>query len=311
MKNRSIFVVFILLTTVLLISGCRGANGAFGPIFPTPTQIGLVSRPPVPVNFDTLNSDPFVFVDRFVRVSGRFQSIDRVVCNRQRGPSIDWYLESDGFQMNMSGFGSVVDIAPDQAFFTLDGIWRQYDGPVGCTKEPKEETIWYLEVVRIVDPNPIVASIDRSDAESQILIETPTNFERTTTPTVSVGTQPGVSPTSTPTNTSAVGLPPTATLTPSGQGTRPSSPSTTATATLAGNAASTPTITATVANTPTQTPTLAASLTITPTQTPTPDPDGGNGGGLGNTGSGTPNPATPVPTPSGGYPNPNPNPAYP
>ncbi|MFK7803080.1 MAG: hypothetical protein AB8G95_15720 [Anaerolineae bacterium] len=305
MKSRFNIVVFILSITALFLSACRGSDGAFGPISPTPTQIGVVNRPPVPVDFETLDSDPFVFVDRFVRVTGRYVPPRQIVCARQRGPSIDWFLISDELEMNMSGFGSIVGIAPDQAFFTVDGIWRRYKGPVGCAKEPEDQTIWYLEVVRIVDPNPLVASTNSS---ANITAVPSTNIsidpqpEATAEPnSESITIEPTTSQTAIPS--------PTATL-----NTNTTTTPTTPTPTIFVVATSiTPTsiATATVQNnnstTTTPTPTAAASAqpsaTATATVTPTDD-----AGGLGGTGSGTPNASTPVPTPNGGYPAPDASP---
>lgn len=303
MKSRFHLVVFILSITAIFISGCQGTDGAFGPIFPTPTQIGVVNRPPVPVNFETLDSDPFVFVDRFVRVTGQYIPPRNVICGRQRGPAIDWFLISEELEMNMSGFGSIVGIAQEGTFFTVDGIWRRYDGPVGCTKEPKNETVWYLEVVRIVDPNPLVAS---TNGTSNITLVPSTN--------TAVDPQPQV------------------TVTPEGESAEAElenqSPTALPTATLDNNSATTPlpttpTPTIFVVSTPTPMPPTATpnvqegtpeSMTATPTPaassepaastTPTATPTE-NDGGLGGTGSGTPNAATPVPTPNGGYPAPS------
>lgn len=303
MKSRFTLVVFILSITTLLISGCQGSDGAFGPIFPTPTQIGVVSRPPVPVNFETLDSDPFVFVDRFIQVTGQYVPPRNIVCSRQRGPSVDWFLVSGELEMNMSGFGSIVGIAQEGSFFTVDGIWRRYEGPVGCTKEPKNETVWYLEVVRIVDPNPLVAS---TNGTSNITLvpsnNTAVDPQPQTTATVEVESAepefenqvPTPLPTATPlTNSGTTPQPITPTPTIFVVST-PTQIQPTATATASSGASASPTAT----------PTAAASTEPTSsgaTQTAVPTEDSS---GLGGTGSGTPNAATPVPTQNGGYPAP-------
>lgn len=299
MKSR--FQLVILFSTFFVISACQGSDGAFGPIFPTPTQIGIVNQNPVPVDFETLNSDPFIFVDRFVRVTGRYVPKRDAVCvSRQRGPSIDWFLISDGLQMEMSGFGSVVELAPEQGFFTLDGIWRQYTGPVGCSKEPVEKTVWYLEVVRIIDPNPLVAS---ANSANRVTIIAPSNNtavdpqpEGTATP------QQGLQPTNSPTPT----VTPQPSVTPiTSGGTLTVSPTATPFV-VASPVSVTPTAAATSASgtraTVTPTPSLAVSAVPSTTVTATPTASDEDGDGLGGTGGGTPNPATPVSTPIGGYP---------
>ena len=306
MKSR--FQLVILFLLFLILSACQGSGGAFGPIFPTPTQIGIVNQEPVPVDFETLNSDPFIFVDRFVRVTGRYVPKRDAVCvSRQRGPSIDWYLISDGLQMEMSGYGSVVELAPEQAFFTLDGIWRQYTGPVGCTKEPVEKTVWYLEVVRIIDPNPLVASAN--SANRVTVIAPSSNTAVDPQPEGTVVPQEELESADSPTETATV----RPSLTPQSN----SNPTVSLTPTpfvVASPIPVTLTPVATTASgsraTVTPTPSLAASAvpSITVTATPTAadededEEDDDDDDGLDGTGGGTPNPATPVSTPAGGYP---------
>lgn len=309
MKSRFQLVILFI---ILLLSACQGSDGAFGPIFPTPTQIGIVNQEPVPVDFETFNSDPSIFVDRFVRVTGRYVPKRDAICtSRQRGPSIEWFLISGGFQMEMSGFGSVVELAPEQAFFTIDGIWRQYTGPVGCAKEPVEKTIWYLEVVRIIEPNPLVAS---ADSANRVTIIAPISTAVSSGASGIVGTPPtdeNLQPVNGPTAIAT----PSPTVTPLANGPTPAvnptatpfvvatplpaiSPTPLATSATGARATATPTPRATV----TPVPSASASPTATATPVPTSDGSGDDGDGLGGTGGGTPNPATPVPTPIGGYP---------
>jgi hypothetical protein len=306
MKSRSFFVILILFIAAVFLSACQGIDGAFGPISPTPTQIGVVNRPPVPVNFETLHSDPFIFVDRFVQVTGRYAPPRQLICSRQRGPSIDWFLISDGLEMNMSGFGSVVTIAPEQAFFTLDGIWRQYDGPVGCAKEPKQETVWYLEVVRIVDPNPLVASTNSLNGVAVIPSE---NSAIDSQSEVINDAQNGSQPIEILTTAPTITLSPTVTPITGIEGSDATETADPATSTPA---TATPTVLSSAVGgtdgtaTPTPTEVSPEEQSLTATITPTASSTGDNSGGLNGTGSGTPNPATPVPIPNG-YPSSAPN----
>lgn len=298
MKNRFHFILLQLII-FLGLSACQGQGAAFGPIFPTPTHIGVVSRPPIPVDFETLNSDPELFLDRQIQVSGNYVPLRQESCTRQRGPQIEWYLISEGLEMNVSGYGSIVSLLPEQSFFTIEGIWRVYKGSAGCGKEQTDETVWYLDIIRIIDPNPIVAqAIPRGAVTpaSQIAPTESVSEEAdvpTAVPQSSVST-PDVQFTATP-------LPTPANTT--GQLTPSPSPTVFVVATPAGET-ETPTATTVSSeqtdNTPSPTPTVVAAQTEE-AETPTPTPTEVGGDGLGGTGSGTPNPATPVPTPNGGY----------
>lgn len=303
-QRFNLYQLILLLGITALLSACQGTGGAFGPVKPTPTLVGIFDQQSVPVNFETLNSDPSIFIDKYIQVTGRYIPLRQQSCERQRGPSVDWFLISDELEMNMSGFSSVVEIVPEQAFFTVEGIWCRYDGPVGCAKDPTDETVWYLEIVRIIDPNPIIASAFSSNGERII-----------SQPTV-VSNDPASETESTPTGggaTATPSIPATATATPSPNANNASPTPSTPTPTIEAiptRAESTPIPTATLdsgssSNEPTETPTLSASeQQVTPTVTMTPTTTDGSGGGLGETEKGTPNPSTPVPEPGGNYPYP-------
>ncbi|MEM8856889.1 MAG: hypothetical protein AAGD96_01125 [Chloroflexota bacterium] len=301
MNTRTYFILFFTLFITVFGSACQYQDAAFGPIFPTPTHIGVVSRPPIPVDFVTLNSDPELFLDRQIQVSGTYLPLREPVCNRQRGPQVDWYLISDGLEMNVSGYGSIVSLTPEQSFFTIEGIWRVYRGASGCAKEPTQETVWYLDIIRIVDPNPIVAqaipqgavtviSVE-SSTSTPVLVQTPENEFSESTPD-SITTTPTASPTSLVDNRQ---LTPTPSPTVFVVATSISETVTPTATQLSSDGSNT---------TPSPTPTVAdgGNETETPTPTPTVEADDGDDDGLGGTGSGTPNPATPVPTQSGPYP---------
>lgn len=298
MKSRFHPITILILLGVCLTFACQQNDGAFGPVEPTPTLIGLINQQSVPVNFETLNSDPSIFVDRFIQVSGRYIPLREASCARSRGPSVDWFLISDGLEMNMSGHGSIINILPNQEFVTVEGIWRRYEGPVGCAKEPQNEVVWHLEIVRILDPNPIIAS--RGGQTNNILVAPPAS---TGTPTDDTSGSDSPAPEDTPTPNIGNGQStvPTRASTPTPDQTNETRPTMTPTATST-QAASPPTATFTPTATATQaredgaeTPTPTVSGEEQPTEEPTPTSDG-----LGGTGSGTPDPATPGP----GYPGP-------
>jgi hypothetical protein len=45
---------------------------------------------------------------------------------------------------------------------TVEGYWRLYEGPLGCGKNAPRAAIWYLEVLRIVEPNPLPGNPNRN-----------------------------------------------------------------------------------------------------------------------------------------------------
>lgn len=199
------------LILLLLLLGCSGREGLLWPSSPSPTPIGTVLPPPIPVNFETLNADPLVFRNKMIRVDGIYRAADRISCQPYKGPEIDWHLIADGFEMNITGQRQVVELAPELASLTVDGVWRLYQGPVGCGKEPERDFVWYLETVRIVEPNPFSFGTDAEQVvnretgdeneESELIIEpTATNAGvdqnvPSSTPSPTVSSTPTPSPT--------------------------------------------------------------------------------------------------------------------
>jgi hypothetical protein len=157
---------------------------------------------------------------------------------------------------------------------TVTGIWRVYEGPVGCGKEPPDGTVWYLEVDRIVEPNPLVGSGGPGltvVAGTQQPVQGLLDNDPTSTPGLTI----------TPTVESLVTVPITT-------GTAVPAPPLTVTATL---------------TLPPTTP--LPGLSPTSSVTPTPSPTTGAGTPTAGTGTpqGTTTPGLPTGTPSGtGYP---------
>ena len=232
-----------------------------------------------------------------IRVEGVYRAADRISCQPYRGPEIAWHLIADGFEMNITGQRQVVELAPELASLTVEGVWRLYQGPVGCGKEPARDFVWYLETVRIVEPNPFsfgtdaeqVVNRDTGDdnEESEIIVEpTATNVGggpdvATSTPLPTVPNTPTPSPTVTnsPTPLSSSGsTPATGSSTPVRVTSTPGSSQP--------GSGSTPNPSGTDSAQPTAA-TTSESGTIEPTST----------SGVGSSGSGTRAPTTPDPYP--------------
>ncbi len=281
---------------LLLLTGCGQAGEPADDATP-PAFRGTIRPTAIPVNFLTLNADPFTFLNRVIRVSGQFRAPVAVACHPFVGLHPSWSLIADGFEMGVSGLGQVALVAEPGTVMTVDGIWRKYEGPLGCEGKTRDQIVWYLEIQQVVSPNP------RGGAD--LVAQEPAGgfgavgeggaplggVEQAPLPTVEEASEflpvtPDLALTATA--ASVQSAPPTATpprVTPTPNGVVP--PNTRQ------PAASTP-LPPVGGGTATPTPTPTAGTNPNATATP--------GGGLGGSGSGTPIPATPNPTVTpGGY----------
>ena len=264
----------ILLILALLALTWPNLGSANRPLKPlplaaTPETIAVSGQPQL-ITFIELNEDPFAFRNQLIRVTGDYTPLDPPGCTPYSGPRFRWALINDQLQMDAVGYEAILRLAPANLTLTVDGVWRLYQGPAGCGKEPQSENVWYLEVMRIVQPNPLP------------------NFDRPRTNTTIVGDEAitggdeagTVTLTPSPTSTTAV----TPTLLPITT-TNTATPSPTATANNNGvtptTAVTTPTATHTRTATPTRTPTTdpLSTPTVTPTPSPTPTITPTRGGG--------------------------------
>lgn len=270
---KKILALSIISGLLLLFgAGCVSDEGLIWPNEPSPTPIGTILPPPVPVNFETLNAEPLVFRNKVIEVEGIFAKAAPITCIPFKGPVTDWHIIAENLEMDITGLADVAELIPERGRIKVEGVWRLYDGPLGCGKEPERGVAWYLEAIRIVEPNPLVFSpsgalvvqdgeaISQDNTSQEILIN----------------------PTATPASENA----PRPTSTPVAQSTQPVSSPT---------AINTPTVQATATlnrAAPTRTPTRAASTTApTPTNTATPSPTP-------NATAGTPTDGTETATPA-------------
>lgn len=288
-------VVLVLGGMAMLVWSLSG--GPSRPLYPNlPTFTPLAATVQFEaenVGFTELNADPAAFQNRRLQVSGTYTPIEPPDCLDHNGPLIRWSLVAEELQLNAIGFEDILRLVPEETILTVTGIWRAYRGPVGCGKEPEDGTVWYLEVDRIIEPNPLFG------ATSPAL-------------TVVAGT-----PAATPAPEEAATL-----ATPTPEVTAEATTVLTATTTLPGSAIS-PTATPTLPTTPLVTPltTVGATQTVAPTAdgtaplSPTPGPSptptatgeaqGTTTPGLPTTtpsGTGYPSQGTPTATTTGGYP---------
>jgi hypothetical protein len=287
----------ILLLLALLLT--QGGERPLKPLRPSATPVELSQNSQaILVTFNELNANPYAFRDQRIRVTGDYTPQPKPDCPNYKGLLIRWALINDTLQLNGYGFEEVLKLVPAGTTLTVEGIWRLYDGTAGCGKGAARQLIWYLQVERILQPNPLPGFGPLPDGDTPALIGTPSldgavptlTGEETATLTT-LGTSvlaPTMTATPTPKTTPAMTLSPSATLL-SGEITPTptdslitSTPDPLASPTAAGtNPATT--------NTPpsltpgTAVPTVPGLSTSTPGPSPTP-------------GSGYPGPGTAVPT---------------
>ncbi|GAB4271455.1 MAG: hypothetical protein Kow0080_16890 [Candidatus Promineifilaceae bacterium] len=295
------FILLLILLALLMV--WLSPNQPPGP---TTIPAAQLNDQPLLVTFSELNANPQNFQNQRIRVNGSLNKLPPPSCLPFMGPIIRWALASDNLQMNALGYETLIRLAPAGLPMTVEGIWRLYDGPAGCEGEAEEgASVWYLEVERIVQPNPFPPGTAVPHAGTPVL--SPANA----TTTLPAPTTPGIFPAE---STSTPFLSQTATATSTAMPTI-SVGVTAVTVTPSETPLSTVTP-VTAVTTPTRTPTPEATLlpgqpSPTPTSTPTPS-FGSSPPQPTPTGAGfitsTPNPGPgypgmpPTPTVPGGYP---------
>lgn len=280
--------IILLLAIVLPPLLAQSNNRLLKPLRPTTTPGALVIEgEPLLVAFIDVNEDPFSYLNQRIRVTGEYTPLPPPDCTPFSGRRIRWALVAENLQMNAVGFEPVLRLLRPETTLTVEGIWRLYSGPAGCGKEAPRANVWYLEVERIIQPNPLTGFTEPV-GPGPIFPVTPagplaTPSEGTGIPTPTATPSASVTTTITPVLTPS----PSATAgTPTPTVTIPGPVTATATATETGIATGQPTATFTPPAAPTPIP---EPTTPPPVESATP-------------GGGYPGPETPTPTPEGAYP---------
>lgn len=280
MNQLSKHSLLLAILSLLLLVACRSRGGQLKPLIPGDGNELILAAQPQLVTFSQLQEDPDAFQDRLIRVSGSLLKLAPPTCIPYSGPAVEWALIAEELRLDAIGFEGAVSMLDNDLPMTVDGFFRLYEGALGCGKAAPDGSAWYLEVIQIVQPNPLIASglqpgglipapstpVASSTASAGIV--TPTS--QATSP---VEVTPGGTPTLTPTG--APGVIPTATETPvPGTVTVTSIPTASPTASATSRFTATPTpsrapgtVTSTLA--PPSTPTLGTGLTPAPSPTGT------------------------------------------
>lgn len=282
-QSLSLWLGLCAFAILFLLAGCRPQGGLHTSSDNTRTPGADFNGQPVEIGLPQLAINPQAHSGRFLRINAQFQPAEPLTCGGHvRGPVERWALVGDEWQLDAVGFDQVVRYFPAGEEMTVEGIFRSYTGPLGCGKGAPTETIWYLDVLRIISPNPLTV---RRDGE---LV------------TISEGDLPIPTPEGTPTLETAS---PTPTVEETETGTPSATPTLTATTPAAGpsptlSPSPTPTSTSSAGTTPFPTPTAGTPPgTILPSPAASPTPT--------STREGYPPPPPDVPTntpPPDGYP---------
>jgi len=282
-------LLLLLCLAALLINSQQTQNRPLKPLRPSPTPAPLIISPEAEiVTFSQLNEDPFAYIGRFIEVSGNPILLAPPDCSRYTGPVIRWALVGEDLQLNGRGFERILRQVAPEVTLTLRGIWKLYDGPLGCGKGPPSDILWHLELTQIVAPNPLplrdgtMLTISVQTGDGPDFPDLPLPDDPEATPTE--GT---ITPTATP--TLITGTPGTPTPTPTAD------PDQTATPTRG-----TPTpIPGAATNTPTPSPSPSPSPSPTSGSGPPPPPPPATATPGSYAPPPPPPPATPLPTPYG------------
>ncbi len=157
----AVAIILLVAALGLLAFSIRNsrANGPLLPHLPTFTPLAqMMSVEAASLGFAELNDDPALYRDKRIQVTGVFTPVEPAACLDFNGPPIRWSLVAEELQLNAIGFEDVLRQVEPGLELTVTGIWRAYQGPVGCGKEPPDGTVWYLMVDKIVEPNPLVGA---------------------------------------------------------------------------------------------------------------------------------------------------------
>lgn len=151
---------FVLPAVLLLmvVVACTDQGGQLKPFNEGTGNSLIISNQPQLVTFSELQADPEYYRDRLIRVTGTYIPLAPPDCYPFSGPGADWALISEGLRLDVVGFKQVTKLVSQDTIMTVDGFFRLYEGPIGCGKNAPIETAWFLEILQVVQPNPLVSS---------------------------------------------------------------------------------------------------------------------------------------------------------
>lgn len=116
-------------------------------------QIGS-SITPVPAVLSDVVANPEFYEGAHLQVSGQYFRRPLLVCGVDPHPSpAGWDLMAGDVSVAAGGFNKQLRLLlPDGITMTVIGRLTHWQGPVGCGKQAVAKEMWYLDVVKMVDP---------------------------------------------------------------------------------------------------------------------------------------------------------------
>jgi hypothetical protein len=153
------FSVIVIGFLLFLLVGCRqGELLTPTPFPPTPENMSLgpggSSITPVPAVLADVAANPEFYEGAYLQVTGQYFRKPLQVCGIDPHPSpAGWELAAGDTRMSAGGFNNQLrELMPDGITMTVLGRFSHWQGPVGCGKQAVPKEMWYLDVVKIVDP---------------------------------------------------------------------------------------------------------------------------------------------------------------
>lgn len=161
MMKRIVWLGLLLGIMLLGVAGCRGGNTAVVTPTPFPSNelvVRALPGEPIPVSLAYLAENPTYFEGATLQVTGQYQRLPLLVCDRDpHPPPYTWGLTDDTVLAQAGGLDSTLrPLAPDGLTITVQGTWQRWRGPVGCGKDAPVKEVWYLAVSRLLDPSPLL-----------------------------------------------------------------------------------------------------------------------------------------------------------
>lgn len=156
-NNLRQFALPVILLLMISLVACTG-RGQLKPLSEQSDNGLIITDQPQLVTFSELQADPEYYRDQLIRVTGTYIPMLPPDCYPFSGPEVDWALISEGLRLDVSGFDQLKRLISQDTIMTVDGFFRLYEGPIGCGKGAPFETAWYLEILQVVQPNPLVTS---------------------------------------------------------------------------------------------------------------------------------------------------------
>ena len=158
---KHLWRAFLLVGLLIAIVGCTPEESGT----PTPFTISSTSTPnigaadPLDIDLAQLVQNPLAYEGARLQINGRFQKLPLLVCEGEtfRAPA-GWRLSDGSLLALMGGFNSQVrSLIPEETEMTVIGVWRRWEGLIGCGKSANPTSIWYLDVREVVSPSPLAA----------------------------------------------------------------------------------------------------------------------------------------------------------